>query len=207
MPRLRSALVLPLVVLPLLAAGSAYAAVSDADAAAPQISVQQQDGRGDVHVDRSMRGTLTHRALASVDVAHVDTELDRVASTLTVTYTVRRGPVAVKGMRQYFATVGMADPADPAGGFVVVMSRPGSHAVRVVTADDFRGVRCAGGTSTVTKAGRVVTQVVPFACLDGLEHARLTAGVGLDSRKGDGAWDTVKRTRDLPLTAYVDPAA
>jgi hypothetical protein len=131
-----------------------------------------------------------------------------VNEVLTVTYTMGRRAVAVRPYRLYYATVLVADPRDFTAPLSVVASVPDSSAVRVVDAyGDDNGSRCAGGETSTAKGGRVVTQAVPFSCLAVFEHARLMSAVGFEHRDGgDAAYDRARRTRELPLTAYVPPA-
>jgi hypothetical protein len=189
--------------------GAARAAVSPEDEAADVIQLTQRDGAGGVHVTKSLRDTLSKAAVRAVDIKRVDYQVDRVDELLTITYTVRHRAVAVRPYRLYYGTVLMDDANMYSAQMSIVMSRPGSSAVRVIDLDaDDNGRRCGGGSTTTAKGGRVVTQAIPFSCLASLEHARLVSGVGIERRGGgDVAYDTTRRTRDLPLTAYVPPAA
>jgi hypothetical protein len=185
----------------LVSQGVAHAVVSPADEAAAVITVTQHDGAGGVHVERSERGELTKAALRSVDVTRVDYRVDRAEQTLTVSIKVRHRPVALRHpFRQYFATVVGTDLP-----FVVLISRPGKSRVSTIEADGSLA-KCDGGATRTSERGRVVTQTVPFSCLGGVEHAKLWTGAGIERRNGgDVAYDTARRTRDLPLTAYVAP--
>ena len=54
----------------------------------------------------------------------------------------------------------------------------------------------------------MVTQTVPFSCLRGvLDHGHLRSFAGVEGvhTRRELAHDTASFTRDLPLTAYVEP--
>ena len=189
-------------------AAPAGAVVGTDDAAAQQITVKRPDKRGDVLVERSARGTLSARTVASADLTRVGYAIDRVQQQLTITYAVRHRAPSQR-FRQYVVSIVQTDPRAADAAAVVIMSWPGSTAVRIITsADASASHRCAGGSSVRSHHGRVLTQVVPFSCLGDVGHGHLRSFLGLERRNGaDVASDATKRTRDLPLTAYVDPTA
>ena len=210
MSRLRSALLATALVAPaltgaVLTAGAAHADPSADDLATQVVTVTQADRKGDVRVTKAGRTALNKNARASIDLTHVEYVVDRVQNLVTITYTARHRPVAVKGARAFFMTMAEADPSDPKAPFAIVMSRPGKAAVQVMTADSM--ARCAGGTAAGSDGGRVRTVTVPFSCLSGIDHAHLVSASDFAGRRGDLGLDLSKRTRDLPLTAYVDPTA
>ena len=210
MSRLRSALLATALVAPaltgaVLTAGAAHADPSADDVAAQVITVTQADKKGDVRLTKKGKAALNKNARASVDLTKVEYVVDRVQNLVTITYTTRHKPVAVKGAQTVFVTVADADASDPQAPFAVIMSRAGKPGVQVMTTDAPK--RCADATIAGSDGGRVRTVTAPFSCLGGLEHAHLMSAVDLSARRADLGFDLTKRTRDLPLTTYVDPTA
>lgn len=210
MSRLRAALLATALIAPaltgaVLGAGAAHAEPRASDVATRVITVSQVDRKNDVKVTKQGRSQLSRDARASIDLTRVKYVVDRVHNVLTVTYVTRHKPVAVKGARAIFMTMADTDARDPNAPFAIIMSRPGKVAVQVMTAD--RMARCAGGTGATSGAGRVHTVTVPFSCLGDVDHAPLVSAADVTGRRDDLGFDLGKRTRDLPLTTYVDPAA
>jgi hypothetical protein len=192
-------------------AGAAHATVSPEDEASPVIDVTVADQAGDAHVARKARD-LPERVTHSVEMEQVGYHLDRTAETLTVTYPLRRVVVSDR-YRQVVAT--LIDPTkhtdDPGEPWAVLLSNTAKSTVRVFTFDGsgaFSQRTCKAASSVSDLESDVVTQTVPFSCLRGaLDHAHLRSFAGVEATRSrrELAHDATSFTRDLPLTAYVEP--
>jgi hypothetical protein len=155
---------------------------------------------------------LPKRVTHSVEMAQVGYHLDRTAQTLTVTYPLRR-VLDSDRYRQVVAT--LIDPTkrtdDPGEPWAGLLSNTAKSTVRVYTFDGnsaFTQRVCKAASSASDLETDVVTQTVPFSCLHGvLDHGHLRSFAGVEDThsKRELSHDAASFTRDLPLTAYVEP--